>query len=205
MTMRRRAGAAGWLALVALAGCGGTSEAPAAPDAAATATPVAAATPSPATGRVSAQGAPTGGLSGRVSALNADVSGLSTRMTDMGLVIDLPADVLFEFDEAVLTPTAETELAKATEVIRRSPAGAIKVIGHTDAKGDDAYNQRLSEARAKAVADWFGGQVGVRTRAFEVSGKGEAAPVAPNAKPDGSDDPAGRQKNRRVEVVVPTA
>lgn len=208
--------AAGLLAALALAGCGGApagggqdgggqdgggqDRAATAPDAAPTAAP-----PAGATGRVSDQVAPVGGLTGRVSALNANVSGLNTRMSDMGLVIDLPADVLFAFDEATLTPAAEGELKKATEMIRRAPAGPIRVIGHTDAKGEDAYNQRLSEARARAVADWFGGQVGVRTRAFDVTGRGEAAPIAPNARPDGSDDPAGRQKNRRVEVVVPTA
>ncbi len=146
-----------------------------------------------------------GGLTAQVSALNADVSGLNTRVTDMGLVIDLPADALFDFDRATLTAAAEGELRKAAQVIGASPPGAIRVIGHTDAKGDDAYNQRLSEARAKTVADWFGQQVGVRRRAFDVSGKGESAPVAPNARPDGSDDAAGRAKNRRVEVVVPRA
>ena len=149
-------------------------------------------------------GAPAGGgLTGRVSALNATVSGLNTRVTDTATIIDLPADALFDFDKATLTAAAEGELRKAAELIRQSPAGPIGVIGHTDSKGDDAYNQTLSEARARTVADWFGKQVGVRTRSFEVSGKGESAPVAPNARPDGSDDPAGRTKNRRVEVVVP--
>jgi outer membrane protein OmpA-like peptidoglycan-associated protein len=144
-----------------------------------------------------------GGLRAQVSDLNADISGLNTRMSDMGLVIDLPADALFEFDKAALTPAAETELRKAAEVIRSSPPGAVRVIGHTDAKGDDAYNQTLSEARAKTVAGWFGQQVGVRQRQFAVSGKGEIAPIAPNATADGKDDPAGRARNRRVEVIVP--
>lgn len=146
-----------------------------------------------------------GGLTGRVSPLTGAVSGLNTRISDMGLVIDLPADALFEFDRAELTPAAQAELGKAAELIRRSPAGPIRVVGHTDAKGDDAYNQRLSEARARTVADWFGTQVGVRTRTFDVAGKGESAPIAPNTRPDGGDDPAGRAKNRRVEVIVPTA
>lgn len=159
-------------------------------------------------GAVTADGSSTrtaasGGLRGQVSDLTGAVSGLNTRVSDMGLVIDLPADALFEFDKAELTPAAQTELAKAAELIRRSPPGAIQVIGHTDSKGDDAYNQKLSEARARTVADWFGTQVGVRQRAFEAIGKGETDPIAPNARPDGGDDAAGRAKNRRVEVVVP--
>lgn len=209
----RGAGVAGALAALALAGCGGAAETPTPVESrVAGGEPMAADAPAELTGRVSGQGAAVsdpsaagGGLTGRVSALNATVSGLNTRITDTSTIIDLPADALFEFDKATLTPDAEAQLKKAAELIRASPAGAIGVIGHTDSKGDDAYNQRLSEARAKTVADWFGGQVGVRTRSFQVSGKGESAPVAPNAQPDGEDDPAGRTKNRRVEVVVPRA
>jgi outer membrane protein OmpA-like peptidoglycan-associated protein len=129
----------------------------------------------------------------------------STRMSDVGLVIDLPADALFEFDKATLTSAAEAELRKAAEVIRTSPPGVVQVIGHTDAKGNDAYDLTLSKARAHTVHGWFDREVGVRQRQFEVSGKGETAPIAPNAAPDGKDDPAGRAKNRRVEVIVPTS
>lgn len=143
------------------------------------------------------------GLTADVSALRGDVSALNVRITDYGTVIDLPADALFDFDRATLTPVAAAELAKAADLIRRSPPGPIAIVGHTDGKGEDAYNLRLSEARARTVADWFGGQVGVRQRRFDVSGKGEAAPIAPNTTSEGEDDPAGRARNRRVEVVLP--
>ncbi|WP_428630949.1 OmpA family protein [Sphingopyxis sp.] len=162
-----------------------------------------------ATAAASSAALPTGtrtvgdGMTAQVSDLKGDVSGLDVRITDLGTVIDLPADALFEFDKADLTPAAAGELAKVAELIRPAPPGAVQVIGHTDAKGDDAYNQRLSEARAKTVADWFGQQVGVRHRQFTISGKGETAPVAPNETADGKDNPAGRTKNRRVEVVIP--
>lgn len=142
-------------------------------------------------------------LRGQVSDLSADVSGLQTRMSDMGLVIDLPADTLFEFDQATLNSAAEAELRKVAEVIRASPPGEVRIVGHTDAKGDEDYNLNLSRARAQTVRDWLGQQVGVRQRRFEVTGRGESAPVAPNTLADGEDDPAGRAKNRRVEVVVP--
>lgn len=154
---------------------------------------------------VNAAAPPGSGLRAQVSDLKADISGLNIRMSDMGLVIDLPADALFEFDKAVLTPAAEVELRKAAEVIRASPPGAVRVIGHTDSKGDNSYNRTLSEERARTVRKWFGQQVGVRQRQFEISGKGETAPIAPNMSPDGKDDTAGRARNRRVEVIVPTS
>lgn len=144
-----------------------------------------------------------GGLTADVSALSGDRSDLNIRVTELGTVVDLPSDALFEYGKATLTPVAETELAKAAELMRRSPAGAIQVVGHTDSHGESAYNQALSEARAKTVADWFGRQVGVRQRVFAVSGRGEAAPIAANEKPDGTDDPSARAKNRRVEVILP--
>lgn len=161
--------------------------------------PPAAPAPTPA----AAPATPPGGMTGTVSNLTGDISGLNIRVTDMGTIIDLAADALFEFDKADLTPAAEAQLQKAAALIRKAPPGGIQVIGHTDAKGDDAYNQRLSEARARTVADWFARQVGVRQRDFAVSGKGETAPIAPNQTATGADDPAGRAKNRRVEVILP--
>src|SRR3546814_2844701 len=137
-------------------------------------------------------------MSAKVSSLTGTVSGLNTRVTDMGTIIDLPADALFEYDKAVLTQAAEVELRKAAEMIRRRPPGAIRVIGHTDSKGDDAYNQTLSEARANRVAYCLREQVGVRQRELLVSGQGEAAPIAPNENAAGVDNPAGRTAERRV-------
>lgn len=208
MRLRGRATAA--LGVALLGACGQSADEPpqAQPVADASTRPAASApvaSSSATSAPVTATRAGVGGLSGDVSALGADASGLNVRVTGLGTVLELPADALFEFDEAVLTRAAQAELGKASAMIAGSPPGAIDVIGHTDAKGDDAYNQRLSEARAQAVADWFGGQVGVRRREFQVSGRGEAEPVAPNAKPDGGDNPAGRARNRRVEVVIPRA
>lgn len=145
----------------------------------------------------------TGGMQADISDLHAEASGLNVRITDFGTVVDLPSDALFAYDKSDLTPAAESELRKAAELIRRSPPGAIQVIGHTDSHGDDAYNQRLSEARARTVAAWFGQEVGVRTRTFDVAGKGETQPIAPNATDTGADDPVGRARNRRVEVILP--
>jgi outer membrane protein OmpA-like peptidoglycan-associated protein len=198
-------------ALLAACSPGGRDDAPAGD--AATDAPAGAATTggagataadaSPATGGGPANSTTASAMTGTVSDLKGDVSGLDIRVTDTATIVDLPADALFEFDKADLTPGAEGELRKAAELIRKAPPGAIEVIGHSDAKGDDAYNLRLSERRARTVADWFADQVGVRQRAFGVSGKGETDPIAPNQTAKGKDDAAGRARNRRVEVILP--
>lgn len=112
------------------------------------------------------------------------------------------ADALFEFDRDTLSPHAEATLAALGPQLAKEK-GAVTVEGHTDAKGSDDYNQKLSERRARAVRDWLAahGHLAAATTAI---GYGESKPVAPNAAADGSDDPAGRAKNRRVEVVVTT-
>jgi outer membrane protein OmpA-like peptidoglycan-associated protein len=183
---------------MALGGCSQHQEQPQAPASEMAASPEATAPlrPHPTPG-------PGSNLTGQVSALASGVGGLDIRVTDTGTIIDLPADALFDFDKATLTPGATEQLEKSAQMIRSAPAGAIRIVGHTDSKGDDAYNQKLSEARAQTVADWFARQVGVRQREFQVSGMGERAPIAPDQTPDGQDNPTGRAKNRRVEVVLP--
>jgi outer membrane protein OmpA-like peptidoglycan-associated protein len=114
------------------------------------------------------------------------------------------ADTLFEFDQATLTSDAEETLkALAPLLLEAVRAGAhpATVEGHTDAKGSDDYNQTLSEKRAQTVRDWLAA-VGALPIDTPIQGWGERRPIAPNLKPDGSDDPAGRQKNRRVEVTL---
>jgi outer membrane protein OmpA-like peptidoglycan-associated protein len=109
---------------------------------------------------------------------------------------------LFDFDKADLLPKADETLQKAADFIRdRAKGGAVRIEGHTDAKGNDAYNQKLSERRAASVKSWFLAH-GLSNMKFSTEGFGAKKPVAPNAKPDGSDDPDGRQKNRRVELVI---
>jgi outer membrane protein OmpA-like peptidoglycan-associated protein len=115
--------------------------------------------------------------------------------------IDLAADVLFDFDKSDILPKAEETLGKAAAIIKERAKGTVMIAGHTDAKGSDAYNMALSERRANSVRDWFRAKGGLSTVSFETKGFGAKQPVAPNQKPDGSDDPEGRQKNRRVEIT----
>ena len=117
--------------------------------------------------------------------------------------ITLAADVLFDFGKSAIRPDAEKTLREAATKMKFSHAkGMIRVDGFTDAKGSAQLNERLSEARAASVEDWMIRNGGFSARQLEPKGFGAARPVAANTKPDGSDNPAGRQLNRRVEIVV---
>lgn len=136
----------------------------------------------------------------RIGLTKTLMSDLKARTTpSQAIVVDLPADVLFDFDKATLRPDAAEPLRKATDLIASYPTAPVTINGHTDDKGDDAYNQALSMRRATTVAEHL---KGATNRSFAVNGLGERQPVAPNAKPDGADDPDGRQKNRRVEIII---
>jgi outer membrane protein OmpA-like peptidoglycan-associated protein len=137
----------------------------------------------------------------KVESFGGQVIDLQVKETATEVRIELAADVLFDFDKATLLPKAEDTLKKAAEFIRQRAVGVVRIEGHTDAKGIDAYNQRLSERRAESVQTWFAGNGLARVR-FSSRGFGKTRPVAPNTKPDGADDPEGRQKNRRVEIVI---
>lgn len=113
--------------------------------------------------------------------------------------IILPTDVLFDFDKAELRPEAGALLAKVKAHLDEHGSDQIHVRGYTDAKGSDRYNLTLSINRATAVCRWLKANGHTFTNCI---GRGEGDPVAPNAKPDGSDDPAGRQRNRRVTISV---
>ncbi len=162
----------------------------------------ATASASSATGTVSAVTARGEALKGNVSGLTGAVSDLSVRVTETATIVDLPADVLFEFDKFALAPSADAPMQKLLTYVQAGGSGKIIVTGYTDAKGEDDYNRTLSQKRAQAVADWLTGK-GVDASRLDIVGKGEADPVAPNAKSDGSDDPDGRAKNRRVSVTIP--
>lgn len=122
--------------------------------------------------------------------------------TPTTIEITLPADVLFDFDKAELRTDALDALRELAGIIRAKARGQVTIQGYTDALGADAYNQKLSERRANAVKIWLVSREGVATKALTASGFGARNPVAPNRKPDGSDDPDGRQLNRRVTIVI---
>ncbi len=115
--------------------------------------------------------------------------------------IDLKG-VNFDYDKATLRPDAVGILGEAAEILKRYPELRVEVAGHTDSKGTDAYNQKLSERRAKAVYDYLAGNGVAASRLVGPVGYGESRPIAPNTNADGSDNPEGRAKNRRTELNV---
>src|SRR6266446_6610532 len=141
-------------------------------------------------------------LSGKPIEVGGTVQDLQVKEVGNEIRIDLNADVLFDFDKADLLPKAQDTLSKAAALIKERAKGTVQINGYTDSKGDDAYNMKLSDRRANAVRDWFRTKGGLASIQFNTKGFGETQPVASNTKPDGSDDPEGRQKNRRVEIVV---
>jgi outer membrane protein OmpA-like peptidoglycan-associated protein len=138
----------------------------------------------------------------RIENIAGAVQDIEIKETPTEVRVDMAADVLFDFDKADLLPKADETLQKAADFIReRAKGGVVRIEGHTDAKGKDDYNQKLSERRAASVKNWFSAH-GLGTVKFSTAGFGAKKPIAPNVKPDGSDDPEGRQKNRRVEIVI---
>lgn len=118
-----------------------------------------------------------------------------------GTVITLQDGVLFDFGKYDLRPEAKATLTKLATVLNQAKVPAAQINGHTDSIGDDAFNQDLSEKRASAVATQLKAD-GV-TANLQTHGYGKTQPVADNTNADGSDNPAGRQANRRVEIYIP--
>ena len=119
---------------------------------------------------------------------------LDTRETQRGLVINL-SDVLFDSGQYTLKPIAREKLARVSGIVLAHPGLRLEAEGHTDSTGTDDFNQLLSEKRALAVRDFLAGQ-GVPIASLGAHGFGKNMPVASN------DTAAGRQLNRRVELIV---
>jgi len=119
---------------------------------------------------------------------------LDTRETERGLVINI-SDVLFDSGQYTLRPIAREKLARVSGIVLGHPGLRLQAEGHTDSVGTDDFNQLLSEKRALAVRDFLVEQ-GIAITSLGAQGFGKTMPVASN------DTAAGRQRNRRVELVV---
>ncbi|MEN9252105.1 MAG: OmpA family protein [Thermostichales cyanobacterium BF4_bins_65] len=165
-------------------------------------------------------------LQGRVSDLEADLATLQTTLEELqrptpiplpvltptpapsptpspttldvgSETISLPGDVLFDFDRADLRPEATALLQQVAATLRQRPGSRVMIIGHTDNIGEERYNLELSLRRATAVKEFLQGQVDAELKhRWNASGYGASQPVADN------NTAAGRQRNRRVDIVI---
>jgi outer membrane protein OmpA-like peptidoglycan-associated protein len=117
--------------------------------------------------------------------------------------VTLSADVLFAFDSARLTRRARRLIAQVAPRLADA-TGPVEIVGHTDNVGSDAYNDRLSLRRARAVRDVLRGEAAAAGARMTIEGRGERDPVARNRKPNGDDNPRGRALNRRVTITIPS-
>jgi len=130
----------------------------------------------------------------RAQLLNQLNSILQTRDSARGLIVNM-SDVLFDTGSSTLKPGAREKLAKISGIVLAHPGLTLQIEGHTDSVGSDDFNQQLSERRADSVRDFLAEQ-GVQTSSMTAHGFGKTQPVASN------DTGEGRQRNRRVELVV---
>jgi outer membrane protein OmpA-like peptidoglycan-associated protein len=110
-------------------------------------------------------------------------------------------NVFFDFDKYELRPESYTELNRVVMFLNEYPKIEIEMSAHTDSRGSDDYNITLSHNRAKSVMEYILSK-GIATSRITSKGYGETKPVATNTNPDGSDNPEGRQMNRRVEFMI---
>jgi outer membrane protein OmpA-like peptidoglycan-associated protein len=144
-------------------------------------------------------GAGAGGVAaaGRSVGLEGALKELQAEVTPEEIKIDLSADVLFDFDKADLKPAAEEKLKHLLTVVNGKPGSKVAIEGHTDVRGEEGYNQALSQRRAESVRAWLVAQ-GVAADRLTATGAGESRPVR-----SGTTE-ADHQANRRVEIRIRT-
>ena len=144
------------------------------------------------TGRI---GGATGELARSEGSLDQRLDRLGAEVSETEVRIRLSGSVLFDFDSDAIRADAERTLSEVAEVIGAYPGRPVRIEGHTDSIASDTYNLALSKRRAASVEKWLAAH-GVEAGRMTTEGFGESRPVADN------DSAAGRQENRRVEIVV---
>ncbi|MFG1866591.1 OmpA family protein [Micromonospora arborensis] len=136
-----------------------------------------------------------------VFVITGSVEGDSTEAESSNRVeLTLGADVLFAFGKADLSAAAHQRLAQVAERIRQQAKGVVRIDGHTDGIGNPTDNQELSRRRAETVRAALDALLAGVPVTMQAAGHGEDEPIAAETTPDGRDNPAGRAKNRRVEI-----
>ena len=149
-------------------------------------------------------GAVVGGVAGTIigaqmdkqaKELEQNIKGATVERVGEGIQVTFESGLLFDYDSDVVKPTARANLHELAASLDKYPDSDVLIVGHTDADGSDAYNQGLSERRARSAESYLMSQ-GVAGSRVSTKGLGETEPVASN------DSDAGKAQNRRVEVAI---
>jgi outer membrane protein OmpA-like peptidoglycan-associated protein len=127
--------------------------------------------------------------------IDQSVPGAKVERVGEGIQVTFDSGLLFDFDSDRIRPDAAANLNSLAESFVKYPNSDLLIVGHTDARGDDAYNMNLSQRRANAASAYLAAR-GVPANRIKTSGRGEMEPVASN------DTEAGMQQNRRVEIAI---
>ncbi len=127
--------------------------------------------------------------------LDQSIPGAKIERVGEGIQVTFDSGLLFDFDSDRVRPDAAANLQELARSLTKFPDSDLLIVGHTDSKGDDAYNQSLSQRRSTSASAYLQSQ-GVPASRIRTSGRGESEPVASN------DTEAGMQQNRRVEIAI---
>jgi len=131
----------------------------------------------------------------RAREIDRDIPGAEVERVGEGILVTFESGILFGFDSVNIQPQGRENLQTLAANLDKYPDTDLLVVGHTDDVGADAYNQTLSERRARSAADYLVSQ-GVSRSRIQTSGRGEVEPVSENTTE------SGRQANRRVEIAI---
>lgn len=136
------------------------------------------------------------GIVASVQQVHEAMNALNAQENELEIHVNFPADVLFDFDKSDIRSDAAKALSYLATIIRANPKGRTRLEGHTDAVGNEKYNQTLSERRAESVKQWLVSREQLDASKLMTKGWGKTKPIASN------DSEANRQKNRRLEAIV---
>ena len=131
----------------------------------------------------------------KAAELEEELENAEVERVGEGIKVTFDSGILFDFDSAELQRSSYTSLDDLVESLQKYPNTEVLVVGHTDSKGSESYNQELSERRAESAATFLMRR-GLAPSRVTTLGKGELEPVASN------DSAYGRQQNRRVEIAI---
>jgi len=136
-----------------------------------------------------------GNMDKKARELEEEMEGVTVQRVEEGIAVSFDSGILFDFDSSTLRQDGYDDLRKLARIVNRDKETTLMIVGHTDSRGDENYNLRLSERRAQSASTFLVSQ-GLASSRIQIVGRGEYEPISEN------ESDAGRQKNRRIEVAI---